>query len=272
MASNRLWIGRSAFLFVALLCVVQLGTRSSAAAPPVQPTPFLTPTPGPDGRIVYTVQLGDSAWRIAAIAKITLQELYALNGLQSTDFLSPGQQLVLGLAGPVGPTAPPPPAATATAISTTPTPTFGTGEVCVMIYLDENGNTRLDPGEGPLVGGQVSIADTGGVVAGEHTTDDTPEGYCFTDLKNGDYNISAAVPAGYNPTSAMNLPLHLDPGDSGFVEFGAQPSAALGQPGSEGRDQVSTLMGIFGVVLLLAAGGLGFYASRYGKRGPTIGR
>src|SRR3972149_316007 len=141
-----------------------------------------------------------------------------------------------------------------------------------MVYLDENGNTRLDPGEGPLVGGQVSIADTTGAVAGEHTPDDTPEGYCFSELKNGDYNISAAVPAGYNPTTAMNLPLHLDPGDTGFVEFGAQPSAALRQPGSEGRDQVSTLMGIFGVVLLLAAGGLGYYASRYGKRGPGMGR
>ncbi len=34
------------------------------AAPPLQATDFATPTPGPDGKIIYIVQPGDSLWRI----------------------------------------------------------------------------------------------------------------------------------------------------------------------------------------------------------------
>lgn len=45
------------------------------------PTPFPTPTPNADGEILYTVKEGDTPWRVAAIAGITLEELYALNGL-----------------------------------------------------------------------------------------------------------------------------------------------------------------------------------------------
>jgi len=248
---------------------VALGVGAARAepglAPPAQPTSFPTPTPGPDGRIIYIVQPGDSPWRIAAIAGMTVEELMAMNGMLPDDFITPGMQLVLGLGGPAvatgsapAPTGPP----------VTPTPIFGTGEICVLLFVDTNGNARLDESELALPDGRVTVVNVAGQVAGEATTDETPEGHCFADLQNDEYNVSAAVPPGYNPTTSMSLPLRLAPGEIKYVEFGAQPSGALGGPLSPEEQVRSTLLGILGVGLVLAAGGLGYYASRMNRRTP----
>ena len=257
-------------LLVALLVVLAAPfSIGPAGAQPSAQGAFPTPTPGPDGRIVYIVQAGDSPWTIAAVAGLTLEELMALNGLQATDYITPGMELVLGLAGPARPTPGVSGVASPTPVPPTPTPTFGAGEVCVLLFVDDNGNGRLDSGEPALPDGQVNIADVGGAVAGEHTTDDTPEGYCFADLPGGDYNISAAVPPDYNPTTAMNLPLRLEAGEIKYVEFAAQPSAAIaGSGGLDSRNR-SLVLGLLGVGLLLAALALGLYATRLGRRSPS---
>jgi LysM repeat protein len=237
---------------------------AGAAAPPRQPTPFQTPTPGPDGRIIYIVQEGDSPWSIAAIAGIPLEQLYALNGMAPGDYINPGDRLVLGIGGPVIPTAVPGAAPTATAIPPTATPIFGTGVICVLVFSDTNGNARLDAGEPPLAGGQVSIITLTGALAAEYTTeelltaDGEPDSYCFPDLENGDYNVSVGVPPDSNPTTSMNYPVHLEPGDTKYLEFGAQPRTG----GGGGDSTTSTLLGIIGVVMLLAGAGLGYYAAR----------
>ncbi len=229
-------------------------------------TPFPTPTPRADGYIGYIVQEGDSPWRIAAIAGITVEELFALNGILPGDYITPGMELILGSAGPPAPTAgPETPLETPTAAAVTPTPASGTGQICVLLFQDVNGNARLDDGEAPLTGGQVSVADAAGLVSVEQTTDESPEGYCFAELPGGDYNVSAAVPAGYNPTTGMNLPVRLRPGDIKYVEFGAQPSGVIGG-GLDQGDGRSPVLGILGAVLLIAAGGLGYYATRAGRR------
>jgi len=240
------------------------GDSAAHAAPGLQPTPFQTPTPGPDGRIIYVVQEGDSPWAIAAIAGIPLEQLYALNGMQPGDFINPGDRLVLGIGGPVIPTAPPGSAPTPTSIAASPTPIFGTGVICVLLFADTNGNARLDAGEPPLAGGQVSVITLTGALAAEYTTevllneDGEPDSYCFPDLENGDYNVSVGVPPESNPTTSMNYPVHLDPGATKYVEFGAQPSGG----GGGGDSTTSTLLGIIGVAMLLAGGGLGYYAAR----------
>jgi hypothetical protein len=230
-------------------------------------TPFLTPTPGPDGRIVYTVQEGDTPWRIAAIAGITVEELMSRNGLQPDDFISPGMELELGLAGPVLPTLAPGVEPTVTTIPVTPTPVTGTGEICVLLFVDENGDARLQDAELPLAEGKVSVADVDGTVAGEHTTDDNIEGFCFTDLVNGDYNVSAAVPPDHNATTSMNVPVRLAPGDIKYVQFGAQRSQAASDA-SLGGDTRSTLLGVLGIALLGGGLALGYYAARVRRRTP----
>jgi LysM repeat protein len=227
--------------------------------PLLQPTPFETPTPNTDGAIVYTVQDGDSLWRIAAIAEISVQELMALNGIQSGDFISPGMELVLGSVAPTATpliTATPPPQAS---------PVVGTGEICVMLFLDENGNSRLDEGELPLPDGQVSVADRQGRLAGEHTTDEDPEGHCFLELSDGDYNVSAAVPPNHNPTTSMNVPVALKPGDIKFVQFGGQPSGAI-LPQDRAASGGSSLLGVVGLALLGAAGLLGYFSVRAARQ------
>jgi len=268
------------FIFLLMLGVFFVFAReanaSSGLAPEIQPTPFLTPTPGPDGRIVYIVQKDDSFWSIAAIAGITLDELYALNGIQPDDYCIPGTQLVLGLASPVEPTTDPNAAISPTSASPTSTPEFNTGEVCVLLFLDENGNARLDEGESSLSGGQISIVDVNGIVAAEATTEATTEenaeGQCFENIEAGDYNVSAAVPEEYNPTTSMSLPLRLVAGDIKYIQFGAQPSAAISEDIPGDGQNGSLWLGLFGIFLLLVAGGLYFYAARYGRRSPKLGK
>jgi LysM repeat protein len=245
-------------------------TREAGAFDALQPpTPIPTPTPNEQGQIIYIVQPGDTLWRIAAIAGMTLEELMALNGIHSSDILSNGAQLLLGA---VVPTPGPEAQVTATPLPATPTPLVGTGEICVLLFQDLNGNARVDAGEGPLTQGQVSVVDRSGTLAGEHTTDEAPEGYCFTDVQDGDYNVSAAVPPDHNATTSMNVPVRLRPGEIHYVEFGAQPSAALQAAGQGEGQSRSPLLGIVGLVLLGVAGLLGYQASRYTQQRPTLGR
>ncbi len=129
------------FPLLALTCLLLFqASYQTLAAPRAQLTPFPTPTAGPDGRILYTVQSGDSLWRIAAVAGIPLEELRAMNNLGPDDIISPGQKILLGLGGPAGqlPTQGPPP--TPTSELPTPTPGVGTGTLCILLYADVNGD------------------------------------------------------------------------------------------------------------------------------------
>jgi hypothetical protein len=256
---------------LALTAMVRPALAGERAAPVAQG--FLTPTPGPDGKIIYIIQEGDSLWVIAANAGISVEQLRALNGLAVDAVIVPGNPLLLGYGGPAQPTvADQPP--TPTVAPPTPTPAFGTAEICALLFVDENGNAMLDSGEPPLAGGQVSIANVNGqlaadfTTAAEYTDDGLPLSHCVPDLQTGDYNVSAAVPPDYNPTTAMSVPVRIDAGDTRYVEFAAQPSAALANNG-EGGGQRSTALGLLGLLLLAAAGGLAFYASRLGRKSPT---
>jgi hypothetical protein len=270
MRERRILLGLISLLLLgAAFGIAEIARANPEEAILAQPTPFLTPTPGPDGRIIYTVVVGDTFYDIAAIAGISLQELYALNGIQPGDFALPGMQVLLGLAGPAEPTPLPDEFASPTPVEPTATPLFNTGEICVLLFLDENGNARLEE-EGIVPEGQISVIDVNGNLAAEATTGDNPDGECFEGLEAGDYNVSAAVPPEYNPTTTLNLPIRLQAGDIKYVQFGAQPSAAIGDEiGSDMGDR-SVLFGVFGVLLLLAAAGLAIYASRYGRRSSNL--
>lgn len=269
---SQAWRRKAAAVSLSLLgLVVMLAAAYPTSVDASRPDPlrqgFVTPTPGPDGKIIYIVQVGDDLWTIAALSGKSVEELMALNNMQPNDYLIPGVELLLGLGGPVLPTIAPDTRPTATRIPLTPTPIFGTGDICVLLFEDVNGNAVLDEGEAPLPGGQISVSEISGALAGEHTTDETPEGYCFVGVSNGDYNVSAAAPANYNPTTTMNVPVRVEPGDIKNIEFGAQASAALGVGGG-GAGSRSTLLGAVGAILLLSAGALGYMAFRYNRRSP----
>jgi hypothetical protein len=60
-------------VFLLILLAAPLGLPA-LAAPVAQLTVFPTPTPGSDGRILYTVQPNDTLWRISAITGVSVEE------------------------------------------------------------------------------------------------------------------------------------------------------------------------------------------------------
>ena len=259
-------------LWIGVLLVAQIAS-SSLAAPPAQITPFPTPTPGPDGRIVYIVKSGDSLWRISVVTGIPIDEIRALNNMSANDVIQPGQELLLGLGGPSSSRATPSPWATPTSSLPSPTPGIGTGMLCVLLYEDINGDAIRQEEEPSLPGGAISVNDRFGAVS---ITTNTPAGgisdnifpepeelgfTCFRDLEQGDYNVTAAIPDGYNPTTRLNYAVTLNAGEELYLDFGAQPNTQtlIQAPTPEGTGP-SRLLGVLGGLLLLVGTGLGIYA------------
>lgn len=231
------------------------------AAPPLQ-VYYNTPTPRPDGRIIYIVKAGDSCIRVALLNNISEQQLRELNGITGSDCpLQEGQELLIGQLREETPT--PGPSPTPTSLLPTPTAFRGFGTVCVVLFEDLDGNARLDPGETWLPSGAINITDRRGDVNlnGETVAfneDEQPT--CFEDLAEGDYNVSIAIPDGFNATTSMNYPLTLLAGDTSTLDFGAQrssqnvPEEIIPQEG-----QRSPLLGLIGGLLILGGLGIGVY-------------
>ena len=237
--------------------------KDALAAPLMQFTPFPTPTPGPDGRIIYIAQENDTWWRIAAIFGMGVNGVNELKNLNEalSDVVIEGQEILLGFGGPseVNPTLGPSP--TPTSSLPTPTPQPGSGTLCVILYNDANGDSMRQEEEPSIPGGAISVTDRSGENPLTETTAGGLDPICFAELPQDDYNISVAVPDGYNPTTVLNYALAIEPGAETHLDFGAQPSSAA-QPeaaGSTGSNR-SLMLGMAGGLLLLGGVGLGIYA------------
>jgi len=244
----------------------------SLAAPAAQLTPFPTPTPGPDGRIMYIVKSGDSLWRISAVVGISMDQLRALNNLGVDDVIKPGQELLLGLGGPAAIAPTPGVGPTPTSALPTPTPGIETGTICVLLFEDTNGDSIRQEEEPSLPGGAISISDRYGEIS---ITAESPSGgisdnlfpepeelgfSCFEELEKGEYNVTVAIPDGYNDTTSLSDVFELIAGDEVLLDFGAQPNtetlAMAPLPEGEGK---SPTLGIIGGLILLLGTGLGIY-------------
>lgn len=252
-----------------LVAVILLLLGSSLvvkAAPQAQFTPFPTPTPGTDGRIIYIVQANDSWWRIAAIYAIDLNELLRLNDATSETILVEGAEVLLGFGGPAEVTPTFGPSPTPEPSLPTPTPLPGSGTLCVILFNDLNGDSLRQEEEPSIPGGAISVSDRSGGVSLTETTASGTEPFCFEELMQDEYNISVAVPEGYNPTTVLNYTLVIDPGTETYLDFGAQPSStSVDEPSSPTRSSSSLFMGIAGGLLLLGGIGLGVYAALMGR-------
>lgn len=241
-----------AFAVCLLVMIMFITTTGSYPLPQAY---YYTPTPQADGRILYTVKANDTCISIALLNGITEDDLRALNNLQGDDclYLQEGQQLLLGVLEE--------PTATAEAVQTTLEPTAtpfkGNGTICIYLFNDENGNAMAEELELPLAGGEVSVRDRLSIVNLTGTTDDSGDPICFEDIPEGDYDLSVAIPEGYNPTTVLNYTLNLLPGDVSIVDFGAQPSSRA-LP-IFGEDNSSPFLGILGIVFVAAGVGLWFY-------------
>jgi hypothetical protein len=249
-------------LLLGWISLAALSRTGTTVDPAAQATAFQTPTPGADGRIVYIVRLNDTLWQISALSGVPLDQLEKLNNLNQNTPLQVGQQLVLGFGQAI--TAQP-----TLAFQPTPTPTpvaqTGTGDICVSFFNDVNGNASQDPGEGLVAGGKISVARSDGTQVGAYTTDGVNEPHCFQHLPSGDYNVAAAAPERYNPTSSMNTPIHLEPGARAYVAFAVQASQSSTGSSSDTGGR-STLLGLLGLALLASAGLLTFFLARQRRR------
>ncbi len=257
-----------ALAILPLLWLVMSGVVMRVAASPLlQLTPFPTPTPGPDGRILYKVQSGDTLLRISLISGIPLEELRGLNNLTGDNIIV-GDVLLLGLGGPSQITPTPGPSPTPTLAPPTPTAAVGGGMLCVILYNDENGNSLREEEEPSIPGGAISINNRSGTVNETRDTASGSDPQCFEELPEGEYTISVAVPEGYNPTTITNFVLQLKAGDESYLDFGAQVNSltaaeSLLPTDSRGR---SPLLGILGGLLLLSGAGLAVFARRLLKK------
>jgi len=235
------------------------------AAPRYQLTAFPTPTPGLDGRILYVVQSGDTLDRIAGLAGITVDDLRLLNNLDPGEtVIVPGQILLLGQV--VEPTAAPEQATAAAAASPTPTEGPGTGIICVLLFNDVNGDALRQEEEEAIPGGAISVSERNGLYSNTANTVEGLDPICFEDLPEGDYNVTAAIPDGYNPTTVLNKAFKVSAGDDANINFGAQLGSG-GQSGSSAEDGGrSPLLGVFGVALLLLGIGIALMLTGVGMR------
>lgn len=219
---------------------------------------YYTPTPGSDGRILYTVKENDTCISIALKNGISEQQLRELNNLQADDCMRiiPGQQLLIGVKQENTPIP-----TSAVPVTPSPTPVKGYGAICILLFNDTNGNSLAETNEPPLAGGQISINDQLSKVNLTGATLDTGAPLCFENIPEGDYNISVAIPEGYNPTTTMNYTLALGAGDSSTVDFGAQPgSRVLPTIGDDSRP--SPLLAVLGLFFIATGVGLWFYLRR----------
>lgn len=243
------------------------------AAPMPQGFQFATPTARPDGRIIYIVQPGDTCLRISLLTGISVDELRALNRLDEACALRENQELLLGFGGPAAASPTPGPSPTPTPVLPTPTPVSGgLGEVCVLLFNDLNGDSlrqekedetgTVPEGSEPAIpGGAVSLSNRAGTYSQTRNTEPGLQPICFTDVPQGNYTVSVAIPDGYNPTTGLSNTFTLAAGDTVYVAFGAQEKN-LGVISAGENDATSGILGWMGGLLLLGGLGLGVYAAR----------
>jgi hypothetical protein len=271
-------------LFIVSLLIASLVFFGLALPAQALPTPqlaqYATPTPQPDGRIVYIVQAGDNCISIALKTGLSLEQLYGQNPNLQTDCsnLVPGMQLLLGMGGPAAYTPTPGPSPTPTIVPASPTPFAGTTEVCILLFDDFNGDGLHQPTELGLAGGEVSVTDVNGAYSKTASTVNTvdannePIRTCFTDVSEGTFNISVAIPEGYNPTTQITYRLDVKAGDIAYLPFGAQSKSVQAvAPEEPGAGNKLPLMGILGALLLLGGLGMGWYALRLRRPSHKMG-
>ncbi len=258
-----LLISAACLIGVLLAGLPVLTPGSTVLAAPQAQIPISTPTPGPDGKIIWVVKSNDTLLSISLITGTPVDTLRQLNNLTG-DTIIVGQKLIIGLAGPalVTPTLGPSP--TPTPILPTPSPKPGSGTLCIILFNDTNGDSLRQEAEPSIPGGAINVNNRVGSVSLTADSDSGAEPKCFENLPEGEYTVSVAVPQGYNPTTNNTYTVALRAGDKTFIDFGAQAnSQTLAEaPVLPSEGEKSPLLGIIGGLFLMAGVGVALFAAR----------
>lgn len=253
-------------LVLALIAAAILSVSKPASADSLRQAVYNTPTPNVNGQIIYTVQQGDNCTTIYLKTGVSIDQLIALNNLSGDCEVFPDQELILGTVEPATATLPGP-VQSPTPGAPTPTPSEGSGEVCVVLFEDLDGNQMRAETEFYLSGGVISINNRSGTYSEtEETTGGDPalvDPICFEEVPEGEYNLSMGIPDGYIATTSLNYALTVSPGDTVVIGFGAQPASQMNDIDQEdvngGR---SPLFLAIGLIFLAGGAGLAFFYIR----------
>jgi LysM repeat protein len=259
-------IGWIIFLLIISLAIklilAPVQAQAAAGEVPARQVFIYTPTPGPDGRIIYIVQANDTLLSISLISGVPLEKLKSMNNLTG-DTIIAGQELLLGVAGPPEITITAGPSPTPTPLLPTATPKAGTANLCVLLFDDVNGDSIRQENEASIPGGAISVSNRSGSVSLSVDTQPGLEPDCFEEVPEGEFAVTVAVPPGYNATTSTTFSIKLFGGDVTYLDFGAQANsetlAEAPTPTGEGRNP---WMGILGGLLLVVGVGFGIFASR----------
>ncbi len=266
-------------------------TQAAPAQPVVQETvvayvPAPTATPLPDGSIVHTVRAGDTLYAIAYDYDVPADQIIALNAISDPRWLNIGQELIISKPGGVTqPATTPEIVATPPVTLTLPAPTSQVqaqavasagGKLCVLAFQDLNQDGVQQSEELLLPAVTFTIRGASGEPM-RYTTNGIQEPYCLDTLAAGQYQVIGQAASGYKPTVGSAYLVMVDQSMSmdlamGFVQDATGSQASATEEASAKQDSSSAdsktpsrlplILGITTVVLLLAAGGVGFFVLR----------
>lgn len=254
---------------------------------------YVLATPDASGRIIHTVQAGDTLSGIAFRYGVSVDQIRQLNNLTS-DIVQLDSQLIITAGDePVATsepatesTAPPDEATEAAEEGITPSPDSepaeaaevaeeptgepaeeaagGVGTVCIMGYEDANANGIRDPEEGKVAGITFTL-NLGGELLSRYTTDGVSEPYCFADLAAGSYMVGWTGNA-FEPTTEQSWNVEVEDGAIISHEFGVQAAGEMGEEAAEVENAngglppwAIALLGALGIIILLGGAGAAVY-------------
>ena len=224
-------------ILVSGLCYMLSGLPAEAQDNP-------TSTPDANGFIYTEVQPEDSLWGIAARAGLTIPELLALNELDETVVLQPGERLITGFIAPLVTETPDIPTPTLPPPSATPTAMKQRTALCVMAYEDVNRNGHLESEEPFRANVAFTIFNEQQVVT-NYVTDGVSEPHCLEDLQPGVYHVTRSLTKNETLTTEGDWALTLSVGSVLNLAFGSyQDEVQVLEPTPNADEQLSTRLAL----------------------------
>ena len=256
-----------------------------------QSSDYKIATPDANGRIVHTVQTGDTLSGIAYTYGVTVQQIKDLNGL-TNNIAVLGVRLVIktGDETPEPAATEEPPAETGDTGGEQQPADSGTGDqvaeaggeeqpaaatasICVTTYADVNSNGIRESEEAKVPNISFVLND-GSETIGTYTTTEANDFYCFEGLTPGQYVVTWTG-ENYTPTTEQTWTVDVSEGAILQREFGMQPAGAAATGGTaaqadtsingEGKEGglptwLTALIGAVAVVVFLSGvGAVGYF-------------